>query len=125
MPYIEAEMKAQYGDYPRLQNSHFESLAKLVEYIEKLPVKGKEHKDSWCRTTTQEALKLAKDGWKDGAEIIAAKSSQMVNRMVNRTTKGIVHEIGYDVTGAAYDPGAIALGQPEAWGTVVPEISKR
>ena len=121
-------MRQQYGDYPRIQNGSFDSLHELVTYAEKLVAigdTGKKQCDNWCRTCTDDAIKLAKDGWPEGARIIAAKASQMVNRMVNRTTKGLVHEIGYDVAGAAYDPGALQSGVPECWGTIVPEISKR
>lgn len=130
MVYDEQLMKASYGDYPRMQNGKFDSLSKMVKHIEGLPVKNgawtdKRECDSWCSTSTDDALKLAKDGWPEGARVIAAKASQMVNRMVNRTASGLVHAIGYDVTGAAYDPGALLIGQPEAWGTIVPEESKR
>lgn len=128
--YDEAEMKRSYGDYPRMQNGKFDSLAEMVRHVESLPLKpgsktGKAECDSWCMTSTEDSIKLAKDGWSEGARIIAAKASQMVSRLVSRTAKGMVHAIGYDVTGAVYDPGAVMAGQPEAWGTIVPEDSKR
>lgn len=120
------QLDERFGPWPRSGYITFDSLTKMAEHVEKLPENGKEHVDSyWCSTTTDKALKYAKDGWPEGARIIAAKASQMVSRLVNKTSFGMVHEIGYDVTGAAYDPGAIALGQPEAWGTIVPENAKR
>lgn len=130
MPYDEAEMIRRYGDFPRMQNGSFDSLTKMVQHVENLPLRpgartDKAECDSWCSTSTEEAIKLAKDGWPEGATVIAAKASQMVDRLVNRTASGLVHTIGYDVTGAAYDPGALLIGQPEAWGTIVPEESKR
>jgi hypothetical protein len=123
--YNASDMDSRYGSYQRIQNGHFDSLSDMVRYIETLPVKAVERKTDWCRTTTPQALVLAKDGWSAGAEVIAAKASQMVNRLVNRTSIGQLHEIGYDTSGAAYDPGALCQGTPECWGTIVPEVSKR
>lgn len=116
-----------------MNNLHFPSLTHLVEHVKALPDAPAHSYDDnksssrlkWTGGTFDTAYKLALDGWPEGANRAAEMSTKIVDRVVGRSTVGITESVGYDVIGAAYDAGAVALGIPEAWGVLQPQESKR
>src|SRR5574342_1040838 len=105
----------------------FHTLAEYVEHVESLPWRegDSDERSRWCSTLHAEAVDLATNGWPEGAKIATAKVEKIARRTISGTSKGLVTNVGYDVIGAAYDAGAVALGLPEAWGVLQPEETKR
>lgn len=107
----------------------FDTYGKFLEHCEAIPGQYKLADDSapddWAGGTYDEAMALARYGWPKGTIIATKKATQIVSRLIEHTATGLFEEVGYDVIGAAYDAGAYAQGQPEAWGTLQPQSSKR
>ena len=113
----------------------FDTIAALLDYVETLPwnPKGDESAKGGddsirfdfyggCHAT---ALRLARYGWPEGAAIASEKAARIANRVVEATGASTYLAVEYDVIGAAYDAGAVALGIPEAWGVLAPQEAKR
>jgi hypothetical protein len=105
----------------------FNTLHDLVQHVETLPVVGKPTTEGtdWAGGSISEAIKLATYGWPEGARIASDKAMRIANRVVEATGAATFQVIEYDMIGAAYDAGAVALGIPEAWGVMAPQVSKR
>jgi len=106
----------------------YPSLAHLADYVESLPANGSaDHKEyEWSLgADTAEALRLAREGWPLGAKLASEKATAIADRIVGAHSLAQTFVTGYDVMGAAYDAGAVALGMPEAWGVLNAEESKR
>lgn len=108
--------------------TYFGSLSEYVQHVESLPwVEGNsdDPRDTWCSSTHADAVKLATYGWPEGARLASDKAMKIAARVVNKTSNAVSFNVGYDVIGAAFDAGAVALGIPEAWGILEPQVSKR
>jgi len=110
----------------------YQTLSDYVAYVESLPLAS----DDDCETghngfewqgglPLSQVMDLARFGWPDGTRKASALVQQIANRIVAKSAIGQVENIGYDVIGAAYDAGAYALGMPEAWGVMQPQVAKR
>lgn len=115
-------------NYKRGGLPFYPSLAHLADYVESLPANGiSDHSEmEWSLgANTVEALRLAREGWPLGAKLASEKATAIADRIVGAHSLAQTFVTGYDVMGAAYDAGAVALGMPEAWGVLNPEESKR
>lgn len=108
----------------------FNSLHDLVAYVDKLPMLPGFHKQDeettvrWAGGSHELATKLATYGWGEGARLASDLSTRIANRIVEATGASVYPAIEYDVIGAAYDAGAVALGMPESWGVMAPTVAK-
>lgn len=107
--------------------NYFATLHELVQYVETLPSMGTptRHDLDWAGGSQLDATRLATFGWPEGAAMASEKSVRIANRVVEATGASTYPAIEYDVIGAAYDAGAVALGMPEAWGVMAPQVAKR
>jgi hypothetical protein len=81
-----------------------QSLASRDEY---------EHYDSWSGTRNfAEAVKLARDGWKEGEEKVRALSRRIEARLIHRIVR---EDVNYDVEGMMFDVARYLEGEPEHW----------
>jgi hypothetical protein len=104
----------------------FNTLHEMVQHVESLPFnsKGRDATD-WSDGSQEDAVKLATWGWPEGARLASEKATRIADRLVAATGSSVYQAIEYDVVGAAYDAGAVALGIPEAWGVMAPQPAKR
>lgn len=107
--------------------NYFATLHDLVQHVGTLPVVGQpsDYNIGWAGGSQADAVRLATYGWPEGAAMASEKSTRIANRIVEATGAATYQTIEYDVIGAAYDAGAVALGMPEAWGVMAPQVSKR
>lgn len=98
----------------------FPTLTAIAAHVASLP-RGRmgETRDDFAGGSSELAIKLATLGWPEGAKQALEVSAKIAERVVETTaltqTENFPPE--FDVVGAAYDPGAVSLGIPEAWGT--------
>jgi len=107
---------------------HFNTLHALVQYVASLPFEGDDASDftrQWAGGTHESAMELASVGWPEGAKLASDKAVRMANRLVETTGIAQCDVVEYDVIGAAYDVGAVALGIPEAWGMLAPQEARK
>jgi hypothetical protein len=104
---------------------HFDTLTALAQHVETLPIEEGYDNSLWAGGTHEYAIKLASEGWPEGARLASEKATRMATRLVEATGMATYQSIEYDVIGAAYDAGAVALGIPEAWGVMAPQEAKR
>lgn len=111
----------------------YSSLGAFVDWVESLPrCKGVDDCDAGHHTSTwrggfnlAQAKHAARFGWPEGTRKASALVDRIATRVLDRSHIALSETIGYDVIGAAYDAGAVALGIPEAWGVMQPQESKR
>jgi len=105
----------------------FNSLHEMVSYVESLPYDETTYDETnaWAGGSHDDAAKLATWGWPKGAKLASEKATRIADRLVTATGSSVYQSIEYDVIGAAYDAGAVALGIPEAWGVLAPQTAKR
>lgn len=104
----------------------YNSLHDLVQHVESLPtVHAEPDQNHWAGGSQEDAARLATYGWPEGAALASEKAVRIANRIVEATGASTYQTIEYDVIGAAYDAGAVALGMPETWGVMAPQTAKR
>lgn len=109
----------------------FNTLHDMVAHVDALPLVPSTQGESDVASTTawaggdhKLATQLATFGWPEGARLASEKATRIANRLVEATGTGVYQAIEYDVIGAAYDAGAVALGMPESWGVMAPQVTK-
>lgn len=98
--------------------TRYDSLSALVTHVKGLPYKQPGYHrtdDEWCGGSWDETYRLVELGWREGAEKAAAMAVRIADRAIQTTASALKTEVVYDVTGAAYDPGAYMSGVPECW----------
>lgn len=113
----------------------FNSLTALIDHVETLPWRedgdarnpedGVSKAKFYGGSSPAEEIRLARFGWPEATGKAAAMAGRIADRIVGRSSIGMIDTVGYDVTGASFDAGAVALGIPEAWGVLEPQESKR
>ena len=103
----------------------FGSLSDMVETVRELPYKAGDNERGFYGGSWDETYRYAERGWAEGARKAAKVSTSIANRIVHSTSSALVPEVVYEVTGAAYDPGAYISGQPECWMAFEPREEKR
>jgi len=97
LPYLEREAKARYG--PR--------------GIKALELAFGDGSLTLGVKTFDQALEIMKHGWPEGIAEARRFANMAVDKLVPHMVQGM--QIVQDVTGAAYDVGALVSGVPEAW----------
>lgn len=117
----------------KLSHRDYDSFAEFMDYIEKEPSKelGKlssrknesMFRDRWYGTNSfEEAMTLAREGWKDGLELISNLSAKLERSTSHLVTKPSMQ---WDVAGDFADAGLFVTGVPECMGSFVEmEIDK-
>ena len=105
---------------------NFNTLTEFVAHVAALPgtPNTSDYVTNWAGGTLEDSFRLAALGWPEGAE----KAAKLATRIADRVVASVPAdgpEIGYDVMGACYDPGAVAIGVPEAWSLVKPTGKRR
>lgn len=95
-------------------NATFGSWFNFVDHVEKMPWYD-EGDIFWMGGTRADAFRLARNGWAQQTPKAVEISRKVADRVIEHSATGITTEINYDVTGAAYDPGAYMAGIPECW----------
>lgn len=72
-----------------------------------------EGRNSWAGTRTfEEAVELARNGWKEGEARMRALSRRLEVRLIHRIVR---EDVNYDVEGMAFDVARYLEGEPEHW----------
>lgn len=118
-----------YAGWTKKPTVYHNSLAAFVQYLQGLPWKPEDDETTyhveWSGGTWEQAIELATHGWPEGARLASEKVERIANRIAEYGGASTYPAIEYDVIGAAYDAGAVALGMPEAWGVLAPQEAKR
>lgn len=115
---------------PRNNITHYKNLTALVDHVRELPYRegwrgGGRSDNEWHGGTWEQTFKLVEYGWPEGSQQASKMSVSIADRAIQGTSSALVPEIVYDVTGAAYDPGAYMAGVPECWLAFQPHEEKR
>lgn len=103
---------------------HFDSLSEVIDHVSALPKVGEDDRE-FSLPTFEYAKDLATFGWKEGAQRVGELATRIANRVVANPGFSTVIGYEYDVTGVAFDMGAVMAGVPEAWLNFVPQPVKR
>lgn len=103
-------MKTNYSDK---FNATFSSWGSFVDHVENLPWYRCDA--YWAGGTRSDAFRMARNGWREQTPKVAKIAQRVADRVVEHNAMAVATEIVYDVTGAAYDPGAYLSGVPECW----------
>ena len=101
-----------------MRRTQFDTLSEFVDHVKALPWRNNGHwaaRSSFAGGSLDDAIRLATFGWPEGTERAVRKATAITDRVIASTAEGSAPCIDYDVTGAAFDAGAVALGIPEAW----------
>lgn len=104
-------MKTNISD---IYDTTFASWGAFVDHIEKKRWYGFGG-SKWAGGTREEAFDLARMGWHKQTPKVSELAQKVADRVVEHTAEAETTEINYNVTGAAYDPGAFMSGVPECW----------
>lgn len=107
---------------------YYPTLTAFVEHVESLPWREGTLAENagFAGGTLKQAVRLATLGWSEGAARAASKARSIADRVLDATSSdGSMPSIEYDVAGAAFDAGAVALGIPEAWARPSIEVARR
>jgi len=96
-------------------NTTFGSWFEFVDHIETLKWWPGGSNNDWAGGTRNDAFTLARDGWRSQTPQVSALARKVADRTVSSSAKCSTTEIVFEVTGAAYDPGAYMSGVPECW----------
>lgn len=101
----------------KTDNKHLATFSCWSAFVEAVEAKSDWYyrRTSWMGGSEQDAYRLARYGWHDQTPKVSAMAQKVADRVVEKTAVGITTEVVYDVTGAAYDPGAYMAGVPECW----------
>lgn len=111
-----------------MSTRYFGSLAELASYVKALPRGANKDTESilWAGGTHEDAQRYATQGWAEGAKLASEIATRLASRIVaSPSAQSMTTTIGYDVAGAAYDPGAYNAGVPECWSTLLPTDDKK
>jgi hypothetical protein len=105
----------------------FDSLSRIISHVKELPLKesGYDEGDDWYGASWEDTYRLASKGWPEGARKASKMALSIANRTVEHSATSLGQHVGFDVVGAAYDPGAYMSGIPECWVSFEPQLDKR
>lgn len=103
----------------------FGSWFEFVDHIESLEWWAGGGTKEWAGGTRNEAFTLARDGWRSQTPEVSALARKVADRTVSSSANAQTTEVVFDVTGAAYDPGAYQAGVPECWVAFQETLEKR
>jgi hypothetical protein len=110
----------------KIPEQYFATLADLAMHVKNLPGENDNWNNGFAGGSIEDALELASNGWVDGAKTAGDLATKIANRIVSAPSLvSVSRAIGFDVSGAAYDPGAYLSGVPECWSMLAPQESKR
>lgn len=104
----------------------YDTLTDLVAKVKSLPNKPDSYDagDEWYGGSWDDTYRLAEMGWSEGAAKASVMAMRIADRAIATTASALMTEVVYDVSGAAYDPGAYMSGAPECWLAFKPYESK-
>lgn len=91
----------------------FASWGAFVDHIETKRWYGAS--SGWAGGTKEDAFRFARVGWPEQTPKVSELAQRVADRVVEHTALAEATEVNYNVTGAAYDPGAYLSGVPECW----------
>lgn len=113
-------------NYTNRRDEFYKSLGDFLDNVDALP--GNPPGDFRWRgagDTWETTMKYARNGWPEGARRAREIAENISNRIA--AAAGMVNQdvLSADVSGAAFDVGAIMQGVPEAWTRIEPVLQKK